>query len=175
MIAAHSSAAGSMELLSLAKSGLQDWTVAPSGLALRTANRASALRPIVPESAQTPKLQAASCPQMRPVRFRPKLLFSISSLAPHPWIWLFAAELRNECEEVPVPGTRAGTNQQILVRGRLWTAQSKRLETLSSLLIRRMASPSRGAIEMRLILTHLRTSSVAAIESVTTIDFSFDA
>src|SRR3954449_3689424 len=52
--------------------------------------------------------------------------------------------------------------------------QSKKLETLSSLFVRRIASPISGAIEMRRILLLRRISSVSPIESVTTIDLSFE-
>src|SRR5690606_13306711 len=50
--------------------------------------------------------------------------------------------------------------------------QSKRLETLCSLAVRAMASPIRGAMVMQRMLRAARTSSVSAMESVTTSSLS---
>ena len=58
---------------------------------------------------------------------------------------------------------------------RSMAAQSNRLETDFSLAMRSIASPSRLAMEMRRIFGHFRMSSVAAIESVTTRDFSLES
>src|SRR5215467_13626970 len=52
--------------------------------------------------------------------------------------------------------------------------QSNRLETDASLLIRRIASPSSGAMEMVRILAQAFIASVAWMESVTTMDFSLE-
>src|SRR4051812_19139279 len=53
--------------------------------------------------------------------------------------------------------------------------QSNRLETDASLLIRRIASPKRGAMVMVRRLAQVFISGVASIESVTTMDLSLEA
>ena len=59
--------------------------------------------------------------------------------------------------------------------GRGAVAQSNRLDTLSSLAVRAIASPIRGAIEMTRMFCDTRTASVGWIVSVSTSSFSREA
>jgi hypothetical protein len=117
------------------------------------------------------KAGPCGCHLLRGLPREPNETFSPASLAAH---WARPSGCRGR----KLGGRTFGRAQRPFILKHVpcqFEAQSKRLDTLSSLAIRAIASPIKGAIETTLILLETRTASVAWIVSVMTISLSWEA